>query len=289
MRSTSCRLAAARIDRGERRAGAREDRRGLAALRREHGRERTGVGVERRRRVQAAIGEADAEPVVADDAVALRKLLVEGAGARLLPFALEVRDEGRAEERAAGRRRRSPRRPGGHPTRRSGSPAPSTGLSRHHPGHRMARSGHSAKMARRADSQAAAASATIVTCTRESSEGVTVRPLRDGDTATVAALFERLGEESRRRRFGGAKPRLTGSRARRPRPRRRDAARRRRASRRRPAPGRDGAARPRRRRRPRWRSRSPTRVRAAGVGRVLCSSWSLSHVPRGSASCVRRS
>ncbi len=40
---------------------------------------------------------------------------------------------------------------------------------------------------------------------------MTVRPLRDGDTATVAALFERLGEESRRRRFGGAKPRLTES------------------------------------------------------------------------------
>lgn len=38
--------------------------------------------------------------------------------------------------------------------------------------------------------------------------GVTVRPLRDGDTATVAALHARLGEESRRRRFGGAKPRL---------------------------------------------------------------------------------
>jgi ribosomal protein S18 acetylase RimI-like enzyme len=35
-----------------------------------------------------------------------------------------------------------------------------------------------------------------------------VRPLRDGDTATVRAVFERLGEESRRARFNGSKPRL---------------------------------------------------------------------------------
>jgi ribosomal protein S18 acetylase RimI-like enzyme len=35
-----------------------------------------------------------------------------------------------------------------------------------------------------------------------------VRPLRDGDTATIQALFERLGESSRRARFNGSKPRL---------------------------------------------------------------------------------
>lgn len=35
-----------------------------------------------------------------------------------------------------------------------------------------------------------------------------VRPLRDGDAGTVAALFERLGDGSRRLRFNGAKPRL---------------------------------------------------------------------------------
>lgn len=40
---------------------------------------------------------------------------------------------------------------------------------------------------------------------------VTVRPLRDGDAQTVAALFDRLGPESRARRFHGPKPRLTGS------------------------------------------------------------------------------
>jgi ribosomal protein S18 acetylase RimI-like enzyme len=42
-------------------------------------------------------------------------------------------------------------------------------------------------------------------------DGLTVRLLRDGDTATVAALFERLGERSRERRFCGAKPRLSES------------------------------------------------------------------------------
>jgi GNAT superfamily N-acetyltransferase len=37
---------------------------------------------------------------------------------------------------------------------------------------------------------------------------IIVRPLRDGDTRTVQAVFERLGEASRRARFNGAKPRL---------------------------------------------------------------------------------
>jgi len=41
--------------------------------------------------------------------------------------------------------------------------------------------------------------------------GVTIRPLRDGDTATVESVFARLSDESRHRRFGGAKPRLSGS------------------------------------------------------------------------------
>ena len=35
-----------------------------------------------------------------------------------------------------------------------------------------------------------------------------VRPLRNGDTDTVAAVFERLGDRSRRARFNGAKPSL---------------------------------------------------------------------------------
>jgi ribosomal protein S18 acetylase RimI-like enzyme len=37
---------------------------------------------------------------------------------------------------------------------------------------------------------------------------IIVRPLRDGDSATVQALFERLGDDSRRARFNGSKPRL---------------------------------------------------------------------------------
>ena len=40
-------------------------------------------------------------------------------------------------------------------------------------------------------------------------DGLTIRPLRDGDTSTVAAVFARLGERSRERRFCGAKPRLS--------------------------------------------------------------------------------
>jgi protein lysine acetyltransferase len=40
-------------------------------------------------------------------------------------------------------------------------------------------------------------------------EGVTIRPLQDGDAATVEALFERLGSRSREQRFAGAKPRLS--------------------------------------------------------------------------------
>jgi ribosomal protein S18 acetylase RimI-like enzyme len=39
--------------------------------------------------------------------------------------------------------------------------------------------------------------------------GVTIRPLRNGDTGTVATLFARLGDRSRERRFCGAKPRLS--------------------------------------------------------------------------------
>jgi ribosomal protein S18 acetylase RimI-like enzyme len=40
-------------------------------------------------------------------------------------------------------------------------------------------------------------------------DGVTIRTLRNGDTDSVAALFERLGPRSRQLRFGGAKPRLS--------------------------------------------------------------------------------
>ena len=39
--------------------------------------------------------------------------------------------------------------------------------------------------------------------------GITIRPLRNGDVETVAAVFSQLGSASRVRRFCGAKPRLS--------------------------------------------------------------------------------
>jgi ribosomal protein S18 acetylase RimI-like enzyme len=39
-------------------------------------------------------------------------------------------------------------------------------------------------------------------------DGITIRPLRHGDTITVAALFARLGARSREQRFCAAKPRI---------------------------------------------------------------------------------
>jgi GNAT superfamily N-acetyltransferase len=39
--------------------------------------------------------------------------------------------------------------------------------------------------------------------------GITIQRLRNGDTGTVSTVFERLSDESRRRRFGGPKPRLS--------------------------------------------------------------------------------
>jgi predicted MFS family arabinose efflux permease/ribosomal protein S18 acetylase RimI-like enzyme len=41
--------------------------------------------------------------------------------------------------------------------------------------------------------------------------GLVVRPLRNGDVDTVLAVFERLGEESRRTRFNGPKPSLAAT------------------------------------------------------------------------------
>ena len=40
---------------------------------------------------------------------------------------------------------------------------------------------------------------------------IVVRPLANGDVQTVAAVFDRLGAESRRRRFNAAKPCLTAA------------------------------------------------------------------------------
>ena len=40
-------------------------------------------------------------------------------------------------------------------------------------------------------------------------QGLVVRPLRNGDVETVMEVFEQLGEQSRRTRFNGPKPRLS--------------------------------------------------------------------------------
>ena len=39
-------------------------------------------------------------------------------------------------------------------------------------------------------------------------DGITIRPLRNGDVGTVAAVLRRLGPRSRAQRFGGPKPRV---------------------------------------------------------------------------------
>src|SRR5436305_11508672 len=74
----------------------------------------------------------------------------------------------------------------------------------------MARSGHVKKMARDGEAERgphlhhARMHSLYV-------DGVSIRPLRNGDTETVATVFARLSDESRRRRFGGPKPRLSGT------------------------------------------------------------------------------
>jgi GNAT superfamily N-acetyltransferase len=72
----------------------------------------------------------------------------------------------------------------------------------------MAGSGHVKKMARDGEARPASTSHHAAMHSRYV-DGLTIRPLRSGDTETVRLVFERLGEESRRRRFGGAKPRLS--------------------------------------------------------------------------------
>src|SRR5581483_8711470 len=72
----------------------------------------------------------------------------------------------------------------------------------------MARTGHVKKMARGGDAVPVARPHHGAMRSRYL-DGVSIRLLRNGDTATVAAVFERLGDESRRLRFGGPKPRLS--------------------------------------------------------------------------------
>ena len=130
----------------------------------------------------------------------------------------------------------------------------------------MARSGHVKKMARCGEAQPAPERHHAAMHARYV-DGITIRQLRHGDTATVATLFARLGHRSREQRFCGAKPRLARGRARRARTRGRRASRPGRVRRRRSVARRYGPARPRRHDRPRSRSRSPTPTRDAGSAR----------------------
>ena len=151
---------------------------------------------------QAAIGEPRADPVVAHDRVRPRELLVEATGERIVPLLLEVRHPLRAEDdRRAGADGRvrdarttrelaepdvlihDPQCP--WPERAMSTRWPVTGKFRATP----------CVYARHMQSRYL--------------NGLTIRALRDGDTETVAALFARLGERSRERRFCGAKPRLS--------------------------------------------------------------------------------
>ena len=69
----------------------------------------------------------------------------------------------------------------------------------------MAGSGHVKKMARRAEAGRPRRHHTRGMQSRYV-DGITIRPLRNGDSATIAAVVARLGPRSRGRRFGGPKP-----------------------------------------------------------------------------------
>ncbi len=75
----------------------------------------------------------------------------------------------------------------------------------------VARTGHAAKMARRADAPGHGRAASLGSCTRKRIRGITIRPLRNGESSVVQAVFDRLGPTSRLLRFGGAKNVLTAS------------------------------------------------------------------------------
>jgi ribosomal protein S18 acetylase RimI-like enzyme len=72
----------------------------------------------------------------------------------------------------------------------------------------MAGSGHVKKMARRAEARHGPRGDPEAMRTRYV-DGITIRPLRNGDTEPIAALFARLSRRSVDRRFGGPKPCLS--------------------------------------------------------------------------------
>src|SRR5918999_5506815 len=72
----------------------------------------------------------------------------------------------------------------------------------------MAGSGHVKKMARRAEARHGPNGDPAPMRTRYV-DGLTIRPLRNGDTEPIAALFARLSRRSLDRRFAGPKPCLS--------------------------------------------------------------------------------
>jgi ribosomal protein S18 acetylase RimI-like enzyme len=130
-----------------------------------------------------------------------RELLEEAPRARVIPLLLEMRHPARGEH---DRWPLAQRRVGNTPA----IELTEANVLFHGPASLMARPGHVNKMARHGE----------VTGQRRSYppdmqaryvNGLTVRQLRSGDTVTVSALFERLSERSRHKRFCGAKPRLS--------------------------------------------------------------------------------
>jgi GNAT superfamily N-acetyltransferase len=72
----------------------------------------------------------------------------------------------------------------------------------------MARTGHVKKMARGGEAESRTATYKSAMHSRYAN-GVSIRTLRNGDTETIGTVFGRLGDESRRLRFGGPKPHLS--------------------------------------------------------------------------------
>ena len=154
-------------------------------------------------RGQPPIGKPRADPVVAHDAVALCEILVEAPRERVVPLLLEVRDPLRAEHE---------RRPLADGCVRDplAVELAEADVLLHHP---------QCSWPERAMSTRWPVAGKFRAMRRVYARhmhsryvnGLTIRPLRNGDTETVAALFERLGDRSRERRFCGAKPRLSES------------------------------------------------------------------------------
>ena len=155
---------------------------GWSPLLAEHGAERARLGLDRRRRREPPVGEPDAEAVVAHDAVPARELLVE-ARKRGSSHSSSRCETQRPRTRAAGPRRSSRTRSGGRRARRSGSPAPS-------PASVHGRFGPCQEDGPWRRGGARPASARCRCMHSRYVDGITIRPLRNGDTDTVTAVLD---------------------------------------------------------------------------------------------------